>query len=133
VCVHIFLRISRWLLFGLLALTLLNSGVSVVFSYLGKDFWNALSAKDVTQFGMVLQQYVVALIAGAPVVTMYAYQRKQLSVHWREWMTFRTIDLYTNNRVYYNIERSTIIDNPDQRITEDVNRYVPKQNVSTVR
>jgi vitamin B12/bleomycin/antimicrobial peptide transport system ATP-binding/permease protein len=93
-----------------------------VFSYLGKDFWNTLSEKDVAQFGIVMSKYVGALLVGAPVVTLYTYQRKQLSVHWREWMTVRTLDLYTRNRVYYNIERSTTIDNPDQRITEDVNR-----------
>ena len=114
---------GRWLLAGLLALTLLNSGVSVVFSYLGKDFWNALSSKDTTEFYSVLQKYLGALLLGAPVVTLYRYQREQLAVHWREWMTARTFQLYTTNRVYYNLERNSDIDNPDQRISEDVNTF----------
>jgi ABC-type uncharacterized transport system fused permease/ATPase subunit len=114
---------GRWLLAGLLALTLLNSGVSVVFSYLGKDFWNALSSKDTTEFYTVLQRYLGALLVGAPVVTLYRYQREQLAVHWREWMTARTFQLYTTNRVYYNLERNSDIDNPDQRISEDVNTF----------
>eukprot|EP00977_Amphora_coffeiformis_P016978 scaffold5383_cov222-Amphora_coffeaeformis.AAC.19 len=116
-------KAGRWLLAGLLALTLLNSGVSVLFSYLGKDFWNALSSKDTTEFYSVLQKYLGALILGAPVVTLYRYQREQLAVHWREWMTARTFQLYTANRVYYNLERNKEIDNPDQRITEDVNTF----------
>lgn len=117
---------SRWLLAGVLALTLANSGVSVLFSYLGKDFWNALAAKEVDQFYAVLARYVGALAVGAPVATLYAYQRQQLAVHWREWMTAWTFDLYRTNQVYYKLERdyqSSKIDNPDQRITEDVKAF----------
>ena len=112
---------GRWLLAGLLALTLLNSGVSVAFSYLGKDFWNALSAKNVEEFSTVLQRYLGALVVGAPVVVYYRFQREQLAVHWREWMTARTIQIYTSNRIYYNLPRD--IDNPDQRVAEDVNSF----------
>lgn len=88
------------------------------------------------------------------VATLYKYQREQLSIHWREWMTARTFTLYTQNQVYYKLERgsssigtnsepdsinwrnnqnpsvlntgittTTIIDNPDQRITEDVKTF----------
>lgn len=38
-------------------------------------------------------------------------------------MTARTFQLYTTNRVYYNLERNSDIDNPDQRISEDVNTF----------
>ena len=133
---------GRWLLAGVLVLTLMNSGVSVAFSFLSKDFWNALSARDVTEFYTVLQKFVVALAAGAPIVTYYKFQREQLAVHWRDWMTTRTVALYTQNRVYYQLEEqkrggagnttssststtatTPMIDNPDQRISEDVNTF----------
>ena len=58
---------ARWLFAGMIGLTLLNSGVSVAFSYLGKDFWNALSAKDAEQLYFVLSKYVGALLVGAPI------------------------------------------------------------------
>ena len=115
-------KAGRWLLAGLLGLTLCNSGVSVLFSYLGKDFWNALSAKDTVVFYQVLAKYLGALVLGAPIITLYKYQREQLAVHWREWMTARTFSLYTNNRVYYTLD-SDAVDNPDQRITEDVKTF----------
>jgi ABC-type uncharacterized transport system fused permease/ATPase subunit len=125
---------GRRLLAALLGLTLLNSGVSVVFSYLGKDFWNALSARDAAEFYQILQRYLLALLVGAPIVTFYRYQREQLAVHWREWMTARTFDLYASRRVYYALQQAassgdaaaaeaSVIDNPDQRITEDVNSF----------
>ena len=106
---------GRWLFWAMIGLTLLNSGVSVAFSYLGKDFWNALSSKDVDAFYDVLKQYVPALLVGAPVATYYRFQRAQLAVSWREWMTDRTLQIYSSQRVYYALERGKEIDNPDQR------------------
>lgn len=114
---------GRWLFAGMIGLTVLNSGVSVAFSYLGKDFWNALSAKNSVEFYSVLTKYVLALLAGAPIVTLYKFQRERLAVHWREWMTDRTLQLYEDNRVYYALERGREVDNPDQRITEDVKTF----------
>jgi len=35
--------VARKSLIGVVALTLLNSGISVVFSYISKDFYNALN------------------------------------------------------------------------------------------
>lgn len=116
---------GRWLFAGMIALTLLNSGVSVAFSYVGKDFWNALNSKDQEQFYTMMFKYAAALLVGSPVSVFYSYQRERLAVAWREWMTDRVLQLYSSNRVYYALERETAseIDNPDQRITEDVRSF----------
>ena len=114
---------GRWLFAGMIGMTLINSAVSVAFSYLGKDFWNALSAKDPDQFYLMLAKFGVALVVGAPVVVIYRFQRERLSVSWREWMTDRTLQLYSSHRVYYSLERNSDIDNPDQRIAEDVRTF----------
>ena len=116
-------KAGRWLFAGMIGLTLLNSGVSVAFSYLGKDFWNALSSKNTVDFYQVLSKYVGALLIGAPIVTLYKFQRQRLAIHWREWMTDRTLQLYEKNRVYYALERGRELDNPDQRISEDVKSF----------
>jgi len=69
----------------------------------------------VEAFYGVLKQYVPALLVGAPVATYYKFQRAQLAVSWREWMTERTLQIYSSERVYYALERGKEIDNPDQR------------------
>jgi ABC-type uncharacterized transport system fused permease/ATPase subunit len=38
-------------------------------------------------------------------------------------MTDRTLQLYSSHRVYYSLERGSEIDNPDQRIAEDVRTF----------
>ena len=135
---------GRKLFFGMIVLLIMNSSVSVAFSYISKDFWNALSSKDTVEFYNMMTKFALALVVGAPVSVLYRFQREQLAVHWREWMTDRTLQLYNSNRVYYALERdifgsaeessndgdsglstgsSTLIDNPDQRITEDVRTF----------
>jgi len=114
---------GRWLLVGMIGMLFLNSGVSVLFSYLGRDFWTALSSKDPEKFTEMLIKYVAALAVGAPVSAYYRFQREKLAIEWREWMTDRTFQLYTSNRVYYALERGRDIDNPDQRIAEDVRSF----------
>lgn len=118
---------GKWLFAGMIGMTLLNSGVSVAFSYVSRDFWSALSAKDQEKFAEVLVKFVVALVAGAPVAVFYRFQRERVAVDWRNWMTARVLDLYRSNRVYYNLERNANveggIDNPDQRIAEDVRSF----------
>jgi len=135
---------GRKLFFGMIVLLIMNSSVSVAFSYISKDFWNALSSKDTVEFYNMMTKFGLALVVGAPVSVLYRFQREQLAVHWREWMTDRTLQLYNSNRVYYALERdifgsaedssnegengsstgsAALIDNPDQRITEDVRTF----------
>ena len=114
---------GRWLFAGMIGITLLNSGVSVAFSYVGKDFWNALSSKDAANFYPMLAKYAAALVVGMPVSVLYRFQRERLAVAWREWITDRTLQLYSSNRVYYALERGGEVDNPDQRIAEDVRSF----------
>lgn len=113
---------ARWLFFGMILIAFLNSGVSVAFSYVGKDFWNALNSKNPDEFYTMLWKFAGALLVGSPVSVFYRFQREKLAVAWREWMTDRTFQLYSSNRVFYSLQGSDI-DNPDQRIAEDVQAF----------
>ena len=42
---------------------------------------------------------------------------------WRRWLTRRFLDGYLNGRKYYELGSNREIDNPDQRISEDVNTF----------
>eukprot|EP00547_Thalassionema_nitzschioides_P010647 CAMPEP_0194257232 /NCGR_PEP_ID=MMETSP0158-20130606/38508_1 /TAXON_ID=33649 /ORGANISM="Thalassionema nitzschioides, Strain L26-B" /LENGTH=635 /DNA_ID=CAMNT_0038996199 /DNA_START=397 /DNA_END=2301 /DNA_ORIENTATION=+ len=101
----------------------MNSVVSVVFSYAMKNFYNALNAGDQERFQRAMMKYAITLFAYAPIIALYNYQRDRLAVHWRDWMTKRTLQLYGQNRIYYLLEREGEIDNPDQRIAEDINAF----------
>jgi ABC-type uncharacterized transport system fused permease/ATPase subunit len=51
------------------------------------------------------------------------FSRERLSLRWRGWMTSYYMDRYFKNRIYYNIQSQSLIDNPDQRIVDDVNNF----------
>lgn len=105
------------------ALTLATTGVSVLFSFLGRDFFNALSAKDQAKFSEMLLKWLVALVLGIPVFVMRDYYQSKLALDWRLWMTNNLMDEYFKDRKFYTLQASAQLDNPDQRITSDVAQF----------
>ncbi|KAL1504495.1 hypothetical protein AB1Y20_010900 [Prymnesium parvum] len=107
--------------FGLmLLLVLVKSSISVIFSYVGRDFYSALSAKDQALFLEKTVTYAVGLAVATPLTVLYKFQRQRLALNWREWMTTELARQYYADQAYYKIEMDRDVDNPDQRITEDV-------------
>lgn len=114
---------ARVLLAVVICFTLANSGVSVGFSYLSRDFWTALSSKNADTFYPLLAKYAAALAGGTPITVLYKFYREKFAVQWRSWMTQRLLSNFEKDRSYYVLESSGDIDNPDQRIAEDANTF----------
>jgi ABC-type uncharacterized transport system fused permease/ATPase subunit len=106
-----------------LGLTLGTTGVSVLFNYLGRDFFNALSAKDEAKFTEMLFKWLVALAMGIPVFVLRDYYQSTLSLEWRKWMTEKYTKDYLSNRSFYRIQADNVLDNPDQRIAVDIRGF----------
>jgi len=107
----------------MLALVLINSSISVIFSFVGRDFYSALSAKDQALFLEKTAQFAIGLAAATPLTVLYKFQRQRLALNWRQWMTTELARQYYSNQAFYKVELDRDIDNPDQRITEDVNAF----------
>ena len=88
----------------MVVLTLANSAVRVFFSYLARDFWNALSDKDEDRFYSVMGKFVGSMFVLAPITVLYRYQRQKLAIAWRKWLTGRVLRLYFSNKVRTNHE-----------------------------
>jgi putative ATP-binding cassette transporter len=107
----------------LLFLSLSVSGLNVIISYVGNFFSTALAKKDQLNYWKYLFVYAGVFVVGTPIVVIYRYIRDKLSLYWREWMTNKFLDKYFENRAYYDINSQKEIDNPDQRISEDVKSF----------
>lgn len=116
-------RGARGLLAVLLLLSLAVSGLNVIISYVGRDFMTALSKKDAEQYFRLLFIYGSVFVVGTPVVVFYRYSRELLGLYWRQWLTNSFLDRYFRNRSYYEINLGDKIDNPDQRISEDIRSF----------
>jgi ABC-type uncharacterized transport system fused permease/ATPase subunit len=116
-------RSAQLKLAGLVVASLLTTGISVGFSYLGRDFFNYLSEKDVEGFWRQLKIYLVAIPCGIPFFVFRDFYSAKLKVEWRQWLTERLIQQYLDGRSFYRIQTGSLMDNPDQRITSDVSQF----------
>ncbi|XWK89428.1 MAG: ABC transporter ATP-binding protein/permease [Phormidium sp.] len=115
---------ARGLLLGVVLFLLAYTGLSVVLNNKRGVLISALSAQDESRFWQTVIVFIAVLVIYAPLLAGYTYLRDRLSLQWRKWLTHRFVDNYFHNRAYYNLHISeTEIDNPDQRIAEDVRSF----------
>ncbi|KAL3503774.1 hypothetical protein ACH5RR_038223 [Cinchona calisaya] len=114
---------ARMRLLAVFALTLATTGISVGFNFLGRDFYNALANKDQEQFNKQLLYYLAGFAGGIPFFVLRDYAKDILSLRWRSWMTSYYMERYLMNQTFYKIQSQSVIDNPDQRIVDDLNSF----------
>lgn len=51
------------------------------------------------------------------------YARETLALRWRSWMTKYYMERYLKDQTFYKIQSQSIIDNPDQRIVDDLSSF----------
>lgn len=65
----------------------------------------------------------ITCIDGLQFFVLRDYARETLSLRWRSWMTSYYMERYLKNRTFYKIQSQSIIDNPDQRIVDDLSSF----------
>ncbi len=119
---------EKWQARGLLLLVVLMSlgytGLSVLLNNKRGALISALSAHDEARFWQTILVFTATLVVYAPLFAGYVYLRDRLGLEWRRWLTNRFIERYFENRAFYNLSHTDAdIDNPDQRIAEDVKSF----------
>jgi putative ATP-binding cassette transporter len=107
----------------LVVLTLFSIGIGAELSFLWRNVTNSLAARDYVAFRKNIVFIVGVFIVFIPVSAFYPWFSNRLLILWREWMTHRFIALEFANRAYYRIGQKGRIDNPDQRISEDIRDF----------
>ena len=117
-------RAKQWGLLSILLLfSIMVSGLNVVISFTIRFIETALVDKDESTFWLFLWVYGGVFVIGTAIVVIYTYCQKLLGVYWREWLTQNLLQRYLKNRAYYQINAQKQIDNPDQRIAEDIQSF----------
>ena len=118
---------KQWSLLGLLLfLLLVVNGLTVILSYAFRFIDTALNQKNADTFWQFMVVYGLVLVAAIPIIVVFRYTRLKLGLMWREWLTEHFLNKYFNNRAYYELDSNatnTELDNPDQRITQDVKSF----------
>ncbi|BBP00532.1 ABC transporter ATP-binding protein [Sulfuriferula nivalis] len=114
------------MLFLLVILLLGQTGFAVLFNQLTGEFTSALAAKDGDRFWTAIRECFAILVIAVPIYAFYYYVRDKLGIYWRRWLTRNFLGSYFSNRAYYALNGNTEIDNPDQRIAEDINTFTQR-------
>src|ERR1700745_1222200 len=126
---------EKWFAWGLLvavvALNLGNVYISVRINEWNNAFYNALQRFDSGEFFRQLAIFCV-LAAFYIIMAVYAlYLSQMLQIRWRRWLARRYLGSWLTERAYYHLELNGVpdtgrgsprADNPDQRISEDLNQ-----------
>ncbi|WP_321950421.1 ABC transporter ATP-binding protein/permease [Burkholderia cenocepacia] len=116
-------KIAWGLLVTIIAINLCVVWINVKLNKWNAQFYNALQSKDVHDFPNLLMQFS-ALAFGFIILAVYGrYLRQMLGFRWRQWLTDRFLGQWLGDRAFYRIERDRLADNPDQRITDDLQSF----------
>ncbi|KQM79527.1 ABC transporter ATP-binding protein [Xylophilus sp. Leaf220] len=115
---------SAWSLLALLVvLMLLETQLAVMLVDKTGEMTSALAGRESERFWSAVRMALLVLAFAVPVYAFYYYMRDAFSNNWRRWLTGRFLDGYLGDHKYYELGSNNDIDNPDQRISEDINTF----------
>ncbi|MCZ2497927.1 ATP-binding cassette domain-containing protein [Xylophilus sp. Kf1] len=116
-------RVAWSLLTLLVVLMLAETQLAVMLNNQAGEMTSALAGREADRFWTAVRGALLVLAFAVPVYAFYYYMRDNFANHWRRWLTGRFLDGYLGNRKYYEIGSISDIDNPDQRISEDIDTF----------
>lgn len=116
-------RKAKWLIALLIVCMLGINALNVLNSYVGRDFMTAIEDRNRSGFILMALFYIGVFTASTLTGGFYRYTEERFGLMWREWATRRTILVYANKRIYYRLKMAGEIENPDQRIAEDIRAF----------
>ncbi len=120
----------RWMAMGLLAvIILINLGqvwISVSLSFFNRDWFDAIQAKNGVEFWRLLYQVWVPLVAILIASNFIEFLIvSAFKIRWRSWLTQKLFGRWLDDGTHYRMQFGDArVDNPDQRISEDIRKYI---------
>jgi len=108
----------------LLVLLIAYTQLSVLLTQQQGEIISSLSAKNVDRFWHTIKIFLAVLVGYVPLFAGFGYVQERVGNYWRRWLTHHFLDRYFSNRAFYELGSfNTNIDNPDQRIAEDISGF----------
>ena len=109
----------------IVTLTLFSVRLSLVHSTWYNNMYTSLQEFNQTVFWeqMILFCFIAGFSVTAALISYYLNQR--FSINWIEWLNTELLEKWMDKRAYYKSQyMSNNLDNPDQRIQQDIQSYV---------
>ncbi len=107
------------------ALALAMVYMEVQFNYWNRDFYNTFEKRDQAEFFRQLGKFGVLAFVWIILAVYRLWFLQMLQIEWRTWLTDHFLEEWMQDQAHYRmqlLDRGT--DNPDQRISEDLNIFV---------
>jgi putative ATP-binding cassette transporter len=120
---------DRWrgglLLAAVIAIELSIVGITVLLNTWNANFYNALQDKNWNAFVYQLGYFCVLAAIFILLAVYQLYLNQWLQIRWRRWLTARYLDHWLTSANHYRMQLlGDAADNPDQRISEDIQSFI---------
>ncbi|MFS0517042.1 ABC transporter ATP-binding protein/permease [Nostoc sp. UIC 10607] len=114
--------IRAWgMLILLILLIIAFVGVTAFNSFINRYIVDIiLQEKDYSKFVNIIYFYAAGLVLVTLLLGFSKFVRKQIALDWYKWLNNQILDKYLSNRAYYKINFQADIDNPDQRLSQEI-------------
>ncbi|QIR37143.1 ABC transporter ATP-binding protein/permease [Tolypothrix sp. PCC 7910] len=110
---------------GMLILLLLLI-VGFVTANTANSYWNryvidiVIEERNLDKYNSTLWISVLIILGTVFLVTSLRYLRKKIILDWYKWLNNHILEKYLSNQAYYKINFQSDIDNPDQRLSQEI-------------
>ena len=116
--------IALGLLLLLFILLAAHTNLSVLLNRQQGNIISSLSAQKIDRFWSAIRAFFLILVIYVPIFAGFYYIQGKLGNNWRKWLTHFLLSRYFSQRAFYKLGNfNTNLDNPDQRIAEDVKGF----------
>lgn len=119
---------EKWSAWGLFSLNIIfilaEVRANVILNSINKDFFNALQEFNRVALFTAFWHAIVVIVVVLFCFGYGFYFNQLLSVRWRRWLTTHYLDKWLSNHTHYRMRiLDQNVDNPDQRISEDLAQF----------
>jgi vitamin B12/bleomycin/antimicrobial peptide transport system ATP-binding/permease protein len=117
---------ARVLLTSIIGLNLGLVGVNVLQNQANGALFTALQQRNAPGFYRAFVIVILLILLYLAVAVLRVYLDQTLQLRWRRWLTDQYVTRWLADRVFYRMRFSGRVDNPDQRISEDVRLFIER-------
>ncbi|HDX1192273.1 TPA: ABC transporter ATP-binding protein/permease [Pasteurella multocida] len=115
---------SSWIILAtVIAIGVFIVSLNVMINDWSKHFYDTLAELNVQLILPLIQEYLIYVALYILVSVYRSWLRKLLIIRWRQAMTEHFVERWFSKKIFYKLAQENKMDNPDQRIAEDIHLF----------
>jgi ABC-type uncharacterized transport system fused permease/ATPase subunit len=111
------------LLILLIILSIISTALLLIVSIFLGEVTTSLAEQNQEVFIQSVTIFIGIIVIGVLLLSLKSYVQAKLSLYWRRWLTYHFLNKYFDRQTFYRFSFNPEIDNPDQRIAEDIKTF----------